>query len=124
MNALTLYFIGLCDDVSAFFIILFVISMGLYLAKLFHVCGKNDHCRYCEHNPSHKDMFKYPPVSWLLANVLVALIIVFIPSSKTLTLMVTIPAVTQNENFKQLPNDIVVYLRKLISDYTKEEKSK
>lgn len=124
MSAFTLYLIGLCDDVSTFFVVLFCLSTVSYFVKVVWVLNNNDSCKYCEYNPKHIDMHKYPPVSWLIANVLIALIIVFIPSSKTLTLMVTIPAVTQNENFKELPNDIAVYLRKLINEYTKEEKSK
>ena len=126
MSAWTLYLIGLCDDVSAFFIILFIISMGLYVAKIIYTSCENSGCHYCHyyHSDTKPQKEKYPPIYWLIINIFILLIVTVIPSSKTLTLMVTIPTITQNENFKELPNDIAMYLRKLINESIKEEKSK
>ena len=56
---------------------------------------------------------------WLLPCIL-CLLNTFVPSTKTLMLMYSIPSITQNENFKALPNDVAAFLRKVINDYTKE----
>ena len=124
MSAWTLYLIGLCDDISTFFAIISLIGIGLYIARLVFVTLANDTCSHCYYKSESNKRYSYPPIKWLIANIIMLFIVTIIPSSKTLTLMVTIPAITQNENFKELPNDIAMYLRKLINEYTKEEKSK
>lgn len=60
------------------------------------------------------------PPKYLSIAIVVFFMVQLMPSSKTIALMYTLPAITQNENFKALPNDVAAFLRKVIQEYDKK----
>lgn len=62
------------------------------------------------------------PCKWfkgLLAGILFTIACSgLLPSTKTIAAMVIIPAVTQSENFKALPEDVLAFLRSIIKEHS------
>lgn len=71
-----------------------------------------------------KDVFNIKlPVRPIVCLMLMAVTLAAaIPSSKTCALMYAVPAITQNENFKALPDDIAVFLRRIMREWDKGDK--
>jgi hypothetical protein len=49
---------------------------------------------------------------------------VFIPNTKTVAAMILIPPIANNEQVQQIPDDILVFVRSIIKEYTFDNKEK
>ena len=66
---------------------------------------------------SIKKLFSY--LKWPL--ILSLFVLAFVPNTKTLIAMTTIPEIMQNEDIKALPDDVLKCLRGIIREYTPKE---
>ena len=117
MSTWLLYWICQADDISMCLSIFIGMSIAYIPFAYLGVAIHNDTCERGKEWPIPTKKI------WLLPCIL-CLLNTFVPSTKTLMLMYSIPAITQNENFKALPNDVATFLRKIINDYTIEPKKK
>lgn len=107
MSAWAIYFIGQADVVKG------VSAGGLVLCAFiaFFVIGN----ALIEGKKLPSKWFSLIPITLLL-------VIIFVPSSKTVAAMYAVPAILNNENVKALPDDVLAFIRKLIREYTDAEK--
>ena len=52
------------------------------------------------------------------------ILVTIIPSSKTIAAMYTVPAVVNNEQIQQLPEEILTFVREFLKEHTHTEKRK
>ena len=114
MNAWEIYIIGQADSISRGCLIFAFFWFLFWIMRCVTVAIHND-------NYSYGEKWGYPKNRFLLFPILLLLFEILIPSSSTLALMYSLPAITQNENFKALPDDIAAFLRKTIRDSIEKE---
>lgn len=110
MSPFLVYIAMQMDDIKG--CLLFVILACIVLGILAGVIASN-----CYQDDEQAALKKW--IKRAFAGVCVCIVCMgLLPSTKTIAAMAIIPAVTQSENFKALPEDVLTFLRSIIKEHS------
>lgn len=110
MSPFLVYLAMQADDVKGALTVAFIVCVVLLVLVVIQLMTSNT------------DKERERPRKWfkgLLAGMLFTIACEgLLPSTKTIAAMVIIPAVTQSENFKALPEDMLAFLRSILKEHS------
>lgn len=116
INSFSIYLISLADEISIYMSILFFIF--IILSIIFFVIGRrSDHCD--ENNNKHIKLKLAKKC--LISSLLILTLQPFIPSTKTLIAMYTIPPIVNNKQVQQLPDNLLKFANDYLTKEIKKE---
>lgn len=132
LSAFVIYLIGSLENIrSSFGFFLFVLSCIVFGSGLFLIMSHTQSSLFVktkEEDRIHKVKIKWLKRVLVISSilwVLFGLVCTFLPSSKTVIAMITVPAIVNNEEVQKLPSNIVQfvngYLEENIRKYQRNE---
>lgn len=110
ITAWDIYLIGIVDHVRPVFGI-FGFLLGAIFGAIYFVWKYDD---------DFKEKSKTPWLTGMTIGIIMMIIAIFTPSSKTLVAMYLVPAIAANEDVQQIPGNAAKLLNEKLKDWLKE----
>ena len=119
MTPITIYLLmqadSLKESISLLFSIAVVVLFGLIVVSVLATDAAS---------PNEKRAIAKFRKWFIAVFISLAILDIAIPSSKTIAAMYTVPAVVNNEQVQQLPEEILTFVRDFLKEHTQKEKDK